>query len=517
MSWLRQIGSALISFIVLVYFLPVQAQTTPTAENPAIVLRAAAGQAKQTLTEKKVLFDASASTFPLPPADVQDILWDFGDGSFASGQQVAHAYSQPGKYLVKLTIKTATELSEDSTEIRVFDRVFVLLTDDSAPSDQLELLQEQAAENDLLLRILKSSRGGTGAVVEEELVQALRTAREEVSEALVLGAWTSGGAGASALSRLTQDVGQNDEFSLNDLNIANKGIIIFSDSPFALLSPTVQSMFDRLQPAYAVLTRPEALPLTLPALTTNDARAAVLDSPINYRLIGTFSSRAVTRIGPTNFLSVGINYLINNDVPVNNILLVLIIPVIATILAFFRQVVGIKAFGLITPAMTTLSFLVLGLTTGLIVFIVVLLSGTLTRLVLRQFRLLYLPRMALVLTNASLAILVLFGIGATTDRTATLSFSIFPILILTILAEDFIAVQFSSGARAAMRTTGWTLALVIICYYLVSWELLRTFLMAYPETILLAIPLNIILGRFTGLRLTEYIRFKQLLRHGPSS
>jgi len=32
----------------------------------------------------------------------------------------------------------------------------------------------------------------------------------------------------------------------------------------------------------------------------------------------------------------------------------------------------------------------------------------------------------------------------------------------------------------------------------------------YPEAILLLIPVNIAIGRYFGLRLTEYLRFKQL-------
>lgn len=172
-----------------------------------------------------------------------------------------------------------------------------------------------------------------------------------------------------------------------------------------------------------------------------------------------------------------------------------------------------KAFGLVTPAMTTLSFLVMGLPYGLLIFLSILLSGTLTRLAMRKLHLLYLPRMALVLTGVSLAILIVFGLGAATDNTALASFSIFPILILTLLAEEFIALQFKSGARKALTVTAWTLGLAIGCYFIVSWQIVRTLFVSYPEIVLLAIPINILLGRWTGLRLTEYIRFRRLLSH----
>jgi len=189
------------------------------------------------------------------------------------------------------------------------------------------------------------------------------------------------------------------------------------------------------------------------------------------------------------------------------------LPVIATILAFARQVIGIKSFGLITPAMTTLSFLVMGLQYGLIVFVVIVLSGTLTRSVLRRLRLLYLPRMALVLTSVSLSLLLLLAIGVANDQSSVLSFSIFPALILTILAEEFIAAQFKLGVRPAMTLTIWTLILSTVCYFTVSSELFRTLILSYPEIILLSIPINIALGQWSGLRITEYFRFREILRY----
>jgi len=485
-------------------------------ENDQPPVEAAAGPARQTLVEKKISFNTEESHIA-DDLEVIEILWDFGDGVRTTGQQVSHSYAAPGRYLVRLTIATAAGISEDTAEVTVFDHVIVLLADNSASDEQLELARQQAASEEILLLTLKARSGGPEAIIEEELTQQLLNAREEITQSKLLVAWTEGSVGPNVFSKFSQQLRQADEITDTALDLDSKGVIILSATPLGVLSPTAQTAFDQLQPAYLLLTKPEALSLLLTATTAEETRQTIIGSPFEYRLIGTFSSRALSDIGLTNFVSFGINYLVNSGVPINNILLILMIPVIATILAFARQVIGIKAFGLITPTMTTLSFLVMGLTAGVIVFIVVLISGSLTRLILRRLRLLYLPRMALVLTSASLAILVMLGIGAATGNTTTLSFSIFPILILAVLAEEFIAVQFSQGARTALRITAWTLILVIICYLIVSWQLLRTFLLSYPETILLAIPINIILGRFAGLRLVEYLRFRELLRYGPPS
>jgi len=474
-------------------------------------LQAEAGDSRQTLVGRPVSFDISRSTVPLD-TQLNEVTWDFGDGVTTTGQRVTHIYTRPGKFSLKLTLKTDQDSSQDTTEIQVFGHATLLIADPSAPEDQVELQQQQASKAGVLLIVLRAKGGGPEVLIEEELTSQLIDVRDILTEVDILVVWTSGSVGANVLSKFSQHIKQAEELALPDLDLANKGVIMISDTPLALLAPTAQAAFDQLQPAYILLTRPQALELLAEPLTAQQAQDVIFSSPIEHRLLGRFSARTVKDINLTNFFSFGINFLVNRGIPINSITLVLMLPVIATILSFSRQVIGIKAFGIITPAMAALSFLVMGLQYGLIVFAAVLISGTATRLLVRRLHLLYLPRMALVLTSVSLAILLLFGLGVASDTTTAVSFSIFPVLILTLLAEEFIAVQFSSGAKQAFTITAWTLILAIACYYIVSWELLRTLILSYPETILLAIPFNIIIGRFTGLRLTEYFRFRKLLR-----
>jgi hypothetical protein len=37
--------------------------------------------------------------------------------------------------------------------------------------------------------------------------------------------------------------------------------------------------------------------------------------------------------------------------------------------------------------------------------------------------------------------------------------------------------------------------------------------LAYPETILVTFPVNLFLGRWTGLRVVEYFRFREVFKH----
>lgn len=445
---------------------------------------------------------------------IKETIWNFGDGTRASGSTAQHTYTRSGTYTVRLSIITENgTVFETTDQIRVFGHTALVLADESLQEEQVARIRERALQEDLLLVILQAAPGTTEVVTEQLLTNQLIEAKQAIQNAPIIIVQTSGSVGANVLSKFAQHIKQTSDTSLEELGISSKGVIMLSDTPFGVLTPTAQSVFNQVKPSYVLLSKPQTLDTLLKPLSAEEAKQAIVGSPVGHRLLGEFSARTTADIGPTNFMSFGINYLVNKGVPINSITLILMLPIIATILSFSRQVVGMKAFGIVTPAMTTLSFLVLGLPHGLIILSAILASGTITRLLMRQFHLLYLPRMALVLTGASMAILLVFGLGAATDNTALASFSIFPILILALLAEEFIALQFKAGAKSALTVTAWTLALSIGCYFIVSWQLLRTLFVSYPEIVLLAIPINILLGRWTGLRLTEYIRFRRLLRY----
>lgn len=457
-------------------------------------------------------FDIVAPDIP-KDVKVREILWDFGDRVQTTGEHVTHTYKQPGTFTIKVSIDTNYGVSEKTSTIRVFEHVALVLTDNTTSEDELLVKRDQAAKEGLFLLILRSQADVPESVIEEELTNQLFDARDALTKTNLIITWTSGSVGSNVISKFSQRVRQAEKFSLTEVDIEKLGIIILSETPFGVLAPTAQAAYDQMRPSYILLSKPQLIDILLSPLTADEVHDVILTSPVPYRLLGAFSARTIRDIGPTNFLSFSINFLVNRGVPINSITLILSLPIIATILAFSNQVIGIKAFGVITPALTTLSFLVMGLPYGLLVFSVVLIAGTITRVMMKKLHLLYLPRMALVLTSVSFAILILFGIGIWMRITTLLSFSVFPILILTLLAEEFIALQFKSGIRQAMKVTTWTIILAIVCYLIVRWELLRTIIISFPEVILLTIPINILLGRWTGLRLTEYVRFRTLLRH----
>jgi hypothetical protein len=63
-------------------------------------------------------------------------------------------------------------------------------------------------------------------------------------------------------------------------------------------------------------------------------------------------------------------------------------------------------------------------------------------------------------------------------------------------------------------TTAVTLLLGMLGFIILSLDYIRSLVLLYPELIFLLIPINILIGRYFGLRVTEYIKFQPVIKHG---
>lgn len=221
-----------------------------------------------------------------------------------------------------------------------------------------------------------------------------------------------------------------------------------------------------------------------------------------------------------------VEFAMAQGVPIETITLILMLPIVVTMIALFRQVIGIKAFGIYTPALLIFAFLAIdiesetflgGIKYGIPIFVAVILIGTLMRMILKYFRLLYLPRVAIVISVVALSTLMLLVFGGMMGRTGLANVSIFPILIMIALVEKFVAVQIEKGNKQAIILSLETLIITLFGYLLARWGVLISILQQFPWVVLVAIILNIALGKWTGLRLMEYVRFKEIIKHNKNN
>ncbi|EKD49310.1 MAG: hypothetical protein ACD_63C00185G0004 [uncultured bacterium] len=473
-----------------------------TEELPKRLLEAVAGEDQNVPVGSKVIFDGSKS---VNSKDGElKYTWDFGDGTIVEGVNELHIYNEPGTYKVLLTVNNGEEQNTDELIVSVYENLVILITDKTPDEEKLREIEHFAAREGVLIIRIQDLSGQPDYIAVEEFAKKLAEEKTNLQKSGIIIDWTSGSVGLNALTKFAQKAEK-----IEELDFTHKVIVSITNKP-SVTSRIAQQTFDILKPEYILLTGDSALHPIITAKTSENVLKEVRTSFIDYKLIGIHSERSIKKLGWTNFLSYAINFMVNKGVPINTILLILMIPVIATIVAFARQVIGIKAFGIYIPSIITLALLVTGIKYGLAIFIIVLVVATLIRFLMKYLKILYLPRMAIMLTVLAFTILAMFAFGAMTMRTGFIAISIFPIIIITILAEEFVKAQIEKGLSSAIQLAIETLIISVLCYYLVSWEDLRTFFLSYPETILLTLAINYFLGKWTGLRVFEYFRFKEL-------
>lgn len=210
-------------------------------------------------------------------------------------------------------------------------------------------------------------------------------------------------------------------------------------------------------------------------------------------------------------LARGVDFALRSGVPEKTMILVLALPIVVTLVSFARQVIGFRVFGIYLPSILTIIFLDIGIQYGLILFVTIILLGTLMRFVLQKYRLLYLPRMAITLTVIALGMVMFLVLSGYFDFTHIAQATVFSMLLMIILAEKFIEAEIEKGLPETIKLTLETLIISIGATLLVRWPLLQNFLILHPESILAVVIFNLAVGRWTGLRIREYIRFNDVI------
>lgn len=222
----------------------------------------------------------------------------------------------------------------------------------------------------------------------------------------------------------------------------------------------------------------------------------------------------VKNIWPFNPIKYAIRNAISAGVPANTIVLLLLLPFVAAIIAAARHVIGIRGFGIFLPAALSVTFVATGPIVGISLFLIIVTIASLVRFLLRKIKvkLQYLPRMALILWFVSLAVLGVLFSAPIVRYPDLMNVSIFAVLILTLLVEDFIRVQLGKSIKTAISLTTETLFLSLISYLFLTFKPIQEFVLLNPEISLLGVGIfDLILAKYAGLRLMEVWRFRKLM------
>jgi hypothetical protein len=147
---------------------------------------------------------------------------------------------------------------------------------------------------------------------------------------------------------------------------------------------------------------------------------------------------------------------------------------------------------------------------GIVLFSLLVGLGLAIRFYLDRLQLLLVPRLASVLIVVILLMAAISVFSYKLGLPRGLSIALFPMVIMTMTIERMSIVWEERGAREALQQGGGSLLVAALAYMVMNLQWLGHFIFVFPETLLLLLAAILLLGRYSGYRLSELIRFRSL-------
>ncbi|MAT51562.1 MAG: hypothetical protein CMK32_10310 [Porticoccaceae bacterium] len=189
----------------------------------------------------------------------------------------------------------------------------------------------------------------------------------------------------------------------------------------------------------------------------------------------------------------------------------LLVPIGALVVVIFRVLIGIKTSGTFMPVLIALAFIQTTLTAGVLILLSLVAAGLWIRSYLSKLDLLMVSRLAAVLITV---VILMAGFSVLSyklglDQVLTITF--FPMIIIAWTIERMSIIWEEDGPREVVKQGGGSLVVAIIAYLLMTNDFIEHLTYNFPEVLLIELGIIMILGQYTGYRLTELKRFRFLI------
>jgi hypothetical protein len=188
----------------------------------------------------------------------------------------------------------------------------------------------------------------------------------------------------------------------------------------------------------------------------------------------------------------------------------LLIPVAALVVVFMRIVVGISTSGTFMPILIALALIQTTLLVGLAMFLLVVGVGLWIRTYLSHLNLLLVARVASVVIVVILlmAVVAILSYKLGIDQALTVTF--FPTIILAWTIERMSILWEEEGGHEVLVQGGGSLSVAILAYLVMSNRYVEHLTFNFPELLITLLGVILLLGKYTGYRLSELYRFREM-------
>lgn len=203
------------------------------------------------------------------------------------------------------------------------------------------------------------------------------------------------------------------------------------------------------------------------------------------------------------------------DLPVqtqNVYRLLMVLPLGALVVVLMRVIIGLPTFGVFMPVLIALAFRETNILVGIALFSLIVAIALSVRFYFERLYLLLVPRVTAVLIVVLMTMIAISLVANKMNIQAGLSISLFPLVIISMVVERMSVVWDETGPWNAIKQASGSLIVAALCFWVMQNPVVRHWAFVFPETVLLILAFVLLLGRYSGYRLSEIWRFRHLIR-----
>lgn len=189
---------------------------------------------------------------------------------------------------------------------------------------------------------------------------------------------------------------------------------------------------------------------------------------------------------------------------------IMLIPIGALIVVFLRVIVGLKTSGTFMPVLIAVAFVQTQLLPGIIGFLLIVGTGLIIRSYLSRLNLLLVARISAVIIVVILIIALFTVLAFKLGITQGLTITFFPMIILSWTIERMSILWEEEGAKEVILQGGGSLLTSVLVYLAMTNGYIQHLTFNFIGLQLIILALILILGTYTGYRLSELRRFNAL-------
>lgn len=188
---------------------------------------------------------------------------------------------------------------------------------------------------------------------------------------------------------------------------------------------------------------------------------------------------------------------------------IVLIPLGAFVVVILRNIVGIATLGTFMPVLLALALL--GIEPwwkGILMFSVLVAAGLWFRFLLSRMNLLVVPRVAACVVIVTLLMMLMGVFSYQLGFSLGIKITLFPMIIIAWTLERMSLIWEEEGKRNAIVQVAGSVFVAVCAYHFMKISQIQYWAFYFPEMLLILLAGILLIGRYTGYRLSELIRFK---------